>query len=151
MHKKNGNWIFTKKDCWDLDKVLAPVIHAGLVKFKETIKTSAFAGCPCAFLPDNKEEHTDEDIAAGLAKWHAELDKMIFAFTPEEETCPEYSGEFCDGPLHGLDTGQHTKHWDRQRTDPAAWDKYIKDLDAYKLARQEGRESFGKYYRNLWD
>lgn len=151
MHKRNGKWIFTKKDCWDLDDVLAPVIHAALVKFKETIKTSAFAGCPSTFLPDDIEEHTDEDVAAGIVKWHAELDKMIFAFTPEEETRPEYSGYFCDGPLHGVKVTNNTTQWDRQPTDPMAWDKYIKDLDAYELARQEGRESFGKYYQNLWD
>ena len=67
----------TRKDTFSLDRTLAPVIHAGLVKFSEVLKekesTGGFFGVPYEFYDEETETINPRD-------WFDTIDKMIYAF-----------------------------------------------------------------------
>lgn len=80
-HMKYGKVVFGEKDTFGLNYTLRPIIHAGLVKFKETLekrdKTGKSYGVP---LFD-----TDQDIDEAAKKWFEILEKMCYAFDQNAE------------------------------------------------------------------
>lgn len=81
MRLKGKKPIFNYKDCWSMDMTLSPIIHAGLVKFKEELVKHPFAGYPSDFHKGDDEK----DSEASYQEWLDTLSKMIYAFDEKNE------------------------------------------------------------------
>ena len=142
MHKSKGKWVASRRDVWDLDYTLSPIIIAGLVKFKETIVNSQFSGVPSSFVKGSVI--TDEDVA----EWHSVIDKMVYAF--DKTNVPDIRdfkfkiemdrGEKANGSTQIFLNCDNEE--EKQR--------YYKDLEDHQKKCEEGRMLFAKYYENLW-
>lgn len=142
MRKSKGKWIASYRDIWDLDYTLSPIILAGLVRFKEQIVNSKFAGIPSSFV--SGEDVTDEDVA----NWHSTVDKMIYAF--DNKNLPDISDYNFDiqmtrGESKNGSTRVHFK-CDNEKEKQ----RYYTALKDYNEKCKEGRILFATYYENLW-
>ncbi|WAW11441.1 hypothetical protein vBAcePPAc_0064 [Aeromonas phage vB_AceP_PAc] len=143
MRKSKGKWVASRRDVWDLDYTLSPIILAGLVKFKETITNSQFSGVPSSFVKG--PAITDEDVA----EWHSVIDKMIYAF--DKDNMPNIKDyNFKINLEHGEKKAngsiQIFLNCDNEKE--KQW--YYKDLEDYQKKCEDGRLLFAKYYENLW-
>jgi len=142
MRKSKGKWVASRRDVWDLDYTLSPIILAGLVKFKETITNSQFSGVPSSFVKG--PAITDEDVK----EWHNTIDSMIYAFDRGNmPNIKDYNfkinlehGEKADGSTQIFLNCDNEE--EKQR--------YYKDLEDHQKKCEEGRLLFAKYYENLW-
>lgn len=137
MRFKGKKPIASYKDTWDLDMVLSPIIGAGLVKFRDvTTNPECVAGFPSCITEGNYE-HSEEEEQIYLAKWHAILDDMVYAFTAKEPEMPDSCLDWGKkGILEVLDKEAYTIF---KEEDKLHWERVTK-----------GHEYFGKYFRNLW-
>lgn len=142
MRKSKGKWIASRKDVWDLDYTLSPIILAGIVKFKETIIKSKYSGVPSLFVKG--EDVTDEDVK----EWHDAIDKMIYAF--DKDNMPDIQDyNFKINLEHGEKSNGSTQiflNCDNEEEKQ----RYYKDLEDHQKKCEEGRILFAKYYENLW-
>jgi|26BtaG_2_1085354.scaffolds.fasta_scaffold18337_2 hypothetical protein len=125
--------IFSYRDTFSLDATLAPIICAGLKKFKDTISSTDWGGYPNGFK-------TEED-------WHEVLDKMIWSFENvdfEIGLPPEYWEEF-----DGLDPLEVITR-ERTPTQKVLWGEYMDNCEAHQEKLQEGFDLFAKHFRSLW-
>lgn len=123
---------FNRKDVWNLDKTLAPIIHAGLVKFKEETLRCSFKSYPGDF------EGEDD----GFEQWMAVVDQMIYAFDDNYPTLKEFGVKFSkerDGLFAKINVNNEE-----------AYAEYRKALNDNYRKKQKGYELFGKYFCNLW-
>lgn len=142
MHKSKGKWVVSRRDVWDLDYTLSPIIFAGLVKFKETVINSKYSGVPSLFVKG--EDVTDEDVK----EWHDAIDKMIYAF--DKDNMPDIQDyNFKINLEHGEKANGSTQiflNCDNEEEKQ----RYYKDLEDHQKKCEEGRMLFAKYYENLW-
>lgn len=142
MRKSKGKWVASRRDVWDLDYTLSPIILAGLVKFKETITNSQFSGVPSSFIKG--EDVTDEEVK----EWHNTIDKMIYAF--DKDNMPDIQDyNFKINLEHGEKANGSTQiflNCDNEEEKQ----RYYKDLEDHQKKCEEGRMLFAKYYENLW-
>lgn len=142
MHKSKGKWVASRRDVWDLDYTLSPIILAGLVKFKETIIKSKYSGVPSLFVKG--EDVTDEEVK----EWHNTVDKMIYAF--DKDNMPDIQDyNFKINLEHGEKAKGYTQiflNCDNEEEKQ----RYYKDLEDHQKKCEEGRMLFAKYYENLW-
>lgn len=143
MRKSKVKWVCSKRDVWSLDYTLNPIIHAGLVKFKEELLKSVFSGVPADFCID--DDCTDESVTA----WHETLDKMIYSFDQSKE--PDirdydftYNWETFPTECKGRSQIVTNCTNDEER------ERYHKDCREHAEKCQLGRELFARYYKNLW-
>lgn len=142
MHKSKGKWVASRKDVWDLDCTLSPIILAGIVKFKETIIKSKYSGVPSLFVKG--EDVTDEEVK----EWHNTIDKMIYAF--DKDNMPYIQDyNFKINLEHGEKANGSTQIFLNCDNEEEKL-RYYKDLEAYQKKCEEGRLLFAKYYENLW-
>jgi SNF2 family DNA or RNA helicase len=73
---------FGRRDSWDYS-VLSKIIHDWLLNFKKNIEHNNLAGVPGYYI--DTPDTTDEEWNEAFAKWLADLDLMIFAFSEEGE------------------------------------------------------------------
>ena len=77
MRFKGKKPIVSREDTYSLDRTLAPVIHAGLVKFVEVLRQrEADGSCYCVPLDFYNQDTQETDQEA----WFKALDQMIYAF-----------------------------------------------------------------------
>ena len=77
MRFKGKKPVVSRKDTYSLDRVLAPVIHAGLVKFVEVLRQREAEGyCYGVPLDFYNQETQEVDQEA----WFKALDQMVYAF-----------------------------------------------------------------------
>ena len=142
MRKSKGKWVVSRRDAWDLDYTLSPIILAGLVKFKETIIKSKYSGVPSSFVKG--EDVTDEDVK----EWHNTIDSMIYAF--DKDNMPDIQDyNFKINIEHGEKANGFTQiflNCDNEEEKQ----RYYKDLEDHQNKCEEGRMLFAKYYENLW-
>ena len=142
MHKSKGKWVVSRKDVWDLDYTLSPIILAGLAKFKETVINSKYSGVPSLFVKG--EDVTDEEVK----EWHDAIDKMIYAF--DKDNMPDIQDyNFKINLEHGEKANGSTQiflNCDNEEEKQ----RYYKDLEDHQKKCEEGRMLFAKYYENLW-
>lgn len=142
MHKSKGKWVASRRDVWDLDYTLSPIIFAGLVKFKETIIKSKYSGVPSLFVKG--EDVTDEEVK----EWHNTIDSMIYAF--DKDNMPDIQDyNFKINLEHGEKANGSTQiflNCDNEEEKQ----RYYKDLEDHQKKCEEGRMLFAKYYENLW-
>ena len=142
MHKSKGKWVASRRDVWDLDCTLSPIILAGIVKFKETIIKSKYSGVPSLFVKG--QDVTDEEVK----EWHNTIDKMIYAF--DKDNMPDIQDyNFKINLEHGEKANGSTQiflNCDNEEEKQ----RYYKDLEDYQERCKEGRMLFAKYYENLW-
>ena len=173
MHIKKGKPHFSKSDLWNLDEVLASIIHQGLIQFKESTRN----GHPMEAVKDyliNVEKLTEEqvkdrfdknpndfDSSLTLAHYEKILDSMIFAFSKEAKK--DYY-EIVDRPydikfLEEEDKG--TIRYSQMRSIPKEGKteadilKYHEDEKKYdeenKAKLKQGLAYFAIYFYSLWD
>lgn len=142
MRKSKGKWVASRRDVWDLDCTLSPIILAGIVKFKETIIKSKYSGVPSLFVKG--EDVTDEDVK----EWHNTIDSMIYAF--DKDNMPDIQDyNFKINLEHGEKANGSTQiflNCDNEEEKQ----RYYKDLEDHQKKCEEGRMLFAKYYENLW-
>jgi hypothetical protein len=142
MRKSKGKWVASRRDVWDLDYTLSPIIFAGLTKFKETSIKSKYSGVPSLFVKG--EDVTDEDIK----EWHNTIDSMIYAF--DKDNIPNIQDyNFKINLEHGEKANGFTQiflNCDNEEEKQ----RYYKDLEDHQKKCEEGRMLFAKYYENLW-
>lgn len=142
MRKSKGKWVASRRDVWDLDCTLSPIILAGLVKFKETIVNSEYSGVPSSFVEGT--DVTDEDVK----EWHCVIDKMIYAF--DNNNIPDiqdfkFKIEMEYGEKRGCSTQIFLKCDNEEEKE-----RYYRALKEHHKNCEEGRMLFAKYYENLW-
>ena len=142
MRKSKGKWVASRRDVWDLDYTLSPIIFAGLVKFKETIIKSKYSGVPSLFVKG--DDVTDEEVK----EWHSVIDSMIYAF--DKDNMPDIQDyNFKINIEHGEKANGSTQiflNCDNEEEKQ----RYYKDLEDHQKKCEEGRMLFAKYYENLW-
>lgn len=142
MRKSKGKWVASRRDVWDLDYTLSPIILAGLVKFKETIIKSKYSGVPSLFVKG--EDVTDEEVK----EWHNIIDSMIYAF--DNDNIPDIQDyNFKINLEYGEKSTGSTQiflNCDNEEEKQ----RYYKDLEDHQKKCEEGRILFAKYYENLW-
>jgi len=144
MRMKGKKPIFGYRDTFDLNSTLTPIIHAGLVKFREVITSSdhEFArGVPGMVLSVHFPEYdSNGELPDGsFEKWIEIIDKMIFAF--DESRVPDISEynllyECFDDDI---DEGNEDRH-----------KKYDSDMREWRIKVLEGRQLFTEYLDCLW-
>ena len=143
---------FDDDDIFDLDNVLADIIHAGLVKFKESHRY----GIPNDFF-ENPQKITKDDEARAELLWEKSLDEMIFAFSGidllEEydnivESPYDYTQDWFANEEQTFQpivkpgyTMQQVEEWEKGRNE---WEKDTQERINY------GRQLFIKFFDNLW-
>ena len=143
MRKSKGKWVASRRDVWDLDYTLSPIIIAGLVKFKETIVNSQFSGVPSSFVKG--PAITDEDVA----EWHNTIDSMIYAF--DKDNMPNIKDyNFKINLEHGEKKANGSTQIFLNCDNEEEKLRYYKDLEYHQKKCEEGRLLFAKYYENLW-
>lgn len=134
MYIKKGKPHFGKKDTWSMNYVLAPIIAAGLVKFKEDWLVRHEAGLNgglTQWCVDTGMVGYIDDYDYSEADWGKMeqvylymLDEMIYAFSSER---PEYS-----------------KH------SSVDFETHIVNTKAYYARCDIGRGFFAEYFDSLW-
>lgn len=143
MRKSKGKWVASRKDVWDLDYTLSPIILAGLVKFKETITKSQFSGVPSSFVKG--QDVTDEEVK----EWHNTIDSMIYAF--DKDNIPDirdfnFKIEMDRGETKANGSTKIFLKCDNEEEKR----RYYEALEEHHKNCEEGRTLFAKYYENLW-
>lgn len=143
MRKSKGKWVASRRDVWDLDCTLSPIILAGLVKFKETIVNSEYSGVPSSFVKG--QDVTDEEVK----EWYDTIDKMIYAF--DKNNIPDiqdfkFNIEMEYGETKDNGSTQIILKCDNEEEKQ----RYCKALEEHHKKCEEGRMLFAKYYENLW-
>lgn len=143
MRKSKGKWVASRRDVWDLDCTLSPIILAGLVKFKEAVVNSQFSGVPSAFVKG--QDVTDEEVK----EWHNTIDSMIHAF--DKDNMPNIKDyDFKTNIEHGEKKANGSTQIFLNCDNEKEKQRYYKDLEDYQKKCEEGRLLFAKYYENLW-
>jgi len=140
MYWKRGEVVFGRKDTWNMDQTLRPIIAAGLRKFKEVVTDPGnVAGFPGGLKVGGEEYYVqslgdEEAFQAYLSEWHSILDKMIYAFEAEEPEIPD--------DIFYVAEGLEIKDQD-------IIDKCIKEEEEYHRRVQEGLDLFALHYNSL--
>lgn len=143
MRKSKGKWVASRRDVWDLDYTLSPIILAGLVKFKEAITNSQFSGVPSSFVKG--PAITDEDVA----ECHNTIDSMIYAF--DKNNMPNIKDyNFKINLEHGEEKSNGSTQIFLNCDNEEEKQRYYADLEEHNKKCEEGRVLFAKYYENLW-
>lgn len=143
---------FDEDDIFDLDTVLADIIHTALVKFKESHRP----GIPNDFFKEPKNITKEDEVQAEYL-WEQALDEMIFAFSGidllEEydnivESPYDYSQDWFANDERTFQpvikpgyTMQQVEEWQKGRD---KWEKDTQERINY------GRQLFVKFFDNLW-
>jgi len=142
---------FTTDDVISLDQTLSRIILAGLIKFKEELVKSKYGSYPAEMFDligvegYNPTIGEDEDC---WNMWLEILDKMIYAFDPDEEPAmDDYGFEFewqssqteNGNSLVSIDV-TNQEEYDRFRDDEKDWERKCK----------EGRILFSEHFHSLW-
>lgn len=143
MRKSKGKWVASRRDVWDLNYTLSPIILAGIVKFKETIIKSKYSGVPSLFVKG--EDVTDEDVA----EWHSVIDKMIYAF--DKTNMPDTRDFKFKIEMERKETKTNGSIQIFLKCDnEEERERYYDALEEHNKKCEEGRMLFAKYYENLW-
>jgi len=129
--------IFSRKDMWNLDSTLNPIIAEGLKKFREVMSdpSTKGAGHP-GDIPD-------------MEGWLNIIDEMIFAFEhPDPPHVPDniefehrYIGEPDENGFQEVIIDVN---------DEVAYAEHQSLCDEHTERVREGRKLFVKYYESLW-
>jgi hypothetical protein len=146
MYIKKGKPYFGKKDTWDMHYVLAPIIAAGLVKFKEDWCVHPLAGlngeltqwCVDQGMVSYTDDYdySEEDWVKMEQVYLYMLDEMIYAFSSE---VPEYEGDY--EPTLPVKDRVHFK---------LMYGAHLVNLKAYHKRCDIGRGYFAEYFQSLW-
>lgn len=133
MHFKHGKLQFSKRDTYDLNETLKPVIYQAVKRFKEVYEESNMKAIPYEVLKTLAEEgkittvdhhYSEDDLALGVKRFIEILDEMLYAFGSEEPDVDfKNMGQFRN------DEGLLFEHYDRC---------------------QKGYKLFGEYFDSLW-
>lgn len=93
MRFSKGKWVPSRKDLWDIDTALSPIIRAWLVKFKENLEKDPFAGIPSLYFNQGFNDQLimgmgDEDppaVKEAFQRYLADIDECIWVFTEDNE------------------------------------------------------------------
>jgi len=155
---KNG-WKASYRDTWSLDMALSPIILAGLKKFKEVMddpEKNDWFGVPVGLAGSHSlgslEDDDDSEHDKAFEEWQGIIDKMIYAFDPENDPDrKEYDYKFIPGEHDGeKEEGSTCRRWHKVPTNQVEWDRYLTDSREYEKRKQEGRELLGRYFSDLW-
>lgn len=143
MRKSKGKWVASRRDVWDLDCTLSPIILAGLVKFKETIVNSEYSGVPSSFVKGG--DVTDEEVK----EWHNVIDSIVYAF--DKDNVPDIQDfNFKIEMEHGEAKDNGATQIFLKCDNEEEKERYSKALKEHHKKCEEGRMLFAKYYENLW-
>lgn len=149
--------IFNYNDTFSLDSTLSPIIHAGLVRFKEVLRErhsqdKCIGVPPSVFhrlemLPEESGGYSDKQVDIALEEWFDILDKMIIGFS-EEPDIEQYDVHFEWTEL-GKDENGYTKTSLNCLT-PNNRDVYYEAVERHHHQALEGRRLFAEYFEDLW-
>lgn len=181
MRIQKGHPRFSKRELWNLDSTLAPIIHQALVQFKDSHRHGFPMYAVTDYLKEVKgltEEQITEMFKANpngnydreeVAEFFETiLDKMIFAFSKEAkkeyediEECPTLCSFTDPQAFEDEDLEPDEKGLSRIFFKPKKG--YTKeDVDAYWVRHKEfnkvlenkideGLKLFSRYFYSLWD
>lgn len=180
MRIQKGKVRFSGRELWNLDNTLAPIIHTGLVQFKESKRH----GYPMQAVYDYLQEvkgMTEEQVKSMFNEnpddysfkeveefFEVILDRMIFAFSEEAKqdysdieecpticsmTNPEEFGEENLGPDEkgNVYTFFKPKKGYTQEDVNAYWVRHKEHVEKLEEKIKEGMRLFGVYFYSLWD
>lgn len=143
---------FTTDDIISLDETLSRIILAGLVKFKEELVKSPFGGFPSDMFDlvgvEKGKEPTLEQDEAAWEMWLDILDRIIYAFDPEEEpNMDDYNFEF-EWRSEPTEDGNSLVSIDVDNLDE--YNRYRLDDEEWMRKCREGRMLLAEYFDSLW-
>ncbi len=121
MRMKGKLPIFTKRDAWNMDETLAPIITAGLKEFKKGLEESTCQGYP--------------DGLNGMDEWSTIIDKMIYSFEHLKIDSPE-----CVLLKYRRSIESTMKNILEDSVKKKIWDDYLEESKEYAEVVQEGFE-----------
>lgn len=128
-----------------MDLTLSPIIHAGLVKFKEELVKHPCAGYPS----DLHKGDSEEDSEASYQEWIDVLDKMIYAFDlSKEPKIQDYNFKF-ETEWKTLGNG-NSELVSIDPTDKDEYNRYKNDTEKWYEDKREGLKLFSEYFDSLW-
>jgi hypothetical protein len=145
MRRQKGAWRASYRDTWNLDRTLADIILAGLIKFKEVKDSNKgeWFGVPGALCSE------DKPFEESCQQWVEILEKMIYAFDyTNEPDLIDYNFEFITNRGERDERGLTPMSISYSNKEEYA--RYRADEEKWLIDQQEGFDLFGKYFRNLW-
>lgn len=161
MQFKHGKVVFGYKDTFSMESTLAPIICAGLKKFKEianaepdrkwlpsSVTEELIAQGVIAYQEDYCLSEIDWDKA--MAHYEYLIDEMIYAFDESNE--PNIS----DYDFHyNMDTEEADSKTGYipatiTCTNKEESDRYTKAMQEYYDRCDKGREVFSRHFKSLW-
>lgn len=145
MRIQRGKYLFNYKDCWSMDMTLSPIIHAGLVKFKEELIKHPCAGYPSDFHKGDSQEDSEE----AYQEWLDTISKMIYTFdVSQEPDIMDYDFKF-DTHWETLGNG-NSELISIDPTDEDEYNRYKEDTEKWYEDKKGGLKLFSEYFDHLW-
>lgn len=140
---------FTDAELMNLDYSLSKIIHTGLVQFYQS-HIDNHHGVPAQFFGEGESitsDHTveghSEEYEKGRENFLASLEKMIYAFNPDEEPCINFEYDF-------LNTTEGNTRIILKEGGDDEKRRYDSDVQEWHRKRKEGFEIFMKHFDSLW-
>ena len=130
-------------DTWSLDRTLAPIIAAGLIKLKEEKH-----GVPMAFIYDT-EGNENATVEEGEVAWDEALDSMIWSFT---EYTRDWEDDYMSGEID-MQVEKNPEYDDVRRMVYGPAHTFEYDIEGAKKHREKiqyGIDLFAKHFESLW-
>ena len=134
---------FDERELWSLDYTIARYVYPRLKAFNKLNKVSVAS---CFFTDLEKIDHDDADFAVAKKNQKDAYDKIEQAFfyiLDDDESLEMDSGL---GEMCRDDNKVSFPNKDEEK-----WKLYGKEMDRREEAIEDGLETFGKYFRTLWD
>ena len=132
---------FDDRELWSLDHTIARYVYPRLKAFNKFSKMSM---APCFFADEEKTDWDGPDWAVAKKNQKDVYDKMEQAFFYILD-----DGESLESGLGEIRIGDKKVVFPNK--DEEKWKLYRKEMDRREEAIKDGLETFGKYFRTLWD
>ena len=132
---------FDDRELWSLDYTIARYVYPRLKVFNKLSKVSIAS---CFFADEEKIDHDDADWAVAKKNQRDAYDKIeqaLFYILDDDESLDSGLGEIRIGDKKVVFPNK----------DEEKWKLYRKEMDRREEAIKDGLETFGKYFRTLWD
>ena len=151
MRMKGKKPIFNRRDTYNLDATLDPIITEGLKKFREVMlePDNVMASYPTNMDGYEYGNNIPEQEKTYMKQWIEIVDKMIFAFEfPDDPDIPT------NIEIKLTEIGKPHEDGSQEMSvkvnDEDAYNEYKRNCDTHQKKVEEGHALFIKHYKNLW-
>lgn len=150
MRMRGKKAIYNYSDTFSLESTLAPIIKAGLEKFRDVLvqrnSQGDILGIPCG-VENTHQILLEDGSEEAFQEWISTLDKMIVGFSDEIDIAEyDFSYDMTNEKVEEDGSVSYTLSCTNE--DEAT--RYREDCKLHHQQRLEGRELFAKHFEDLW-